>query len=112
MSVHKRIWIERDPAYAKFRRDQTAKAVREAELEKFTYRVATRRRNRMSNRPYWCPLWANRLVRAAKDLDIDCRRVNDGMFFRSQAEREAVVKRAEVRWREEIARRNNRPIAR
>lgn len=107
MSLYKRIWIDKDPAYAGFRAAQTADAWKKAnELVALGFRIPTRRRNVFPGAiGRWCPFWANRVSRAADELEIEFIHVNDGMYFHTKAERDQTFARAEELWRETLAQR-------
>jgi hypothetical protein len=98
MGLTKRIWIERDPAYE----DVRQRLLESAKLHEFAFRIATRRKNRMSPGPRWCPLWANCLDKAARQLSIETRLINDGVFFRAEFERDAVLALAEQFWEKRL----------
>lgn len=102
MSLTKRIFIDRDPAYAEVRR-KAAEEIRQ-HLAAFTHRLPTRRRNRWSARPHWDPLWPSSLAEAARELGIESVNVNDGMLFRTAVDRDAVKVRAEELWQVKVQR--------
>lgn len=106
MSLTKRIWIDRDPAHEDVRRKYAEEAA--AARSQFTFRLATRRRNRLASRPHWDPLWSASLDQAAKELKIDAVYVNDGMFFRTAEDRDAVELLAKSLW-DQMAARFKRP---
>jgi hypothetical protein len=96
VSLTKRIWIDRDPAYESARREYAEKA---AEYRsEFIIRLPIRRRNSLASRPHWDPIWPSSLARAARELEIEIVNVNEGMFFRTVVDRDEVEKRAMVLW--------------
>lgn len=103
MSLTKRIWIEKDPAYEEVRRRYAEEAWQH--IREFKFRAPLRRRNRCASGPHWDPLWPRSLERAAKDLELEVVRVNNGMFFRTSEQRDAALALAEDHWRQEVARR-------
>lgn len=102
MSLTKRIWIDRDPAYEDVRRKYAEEAA--TARSQFTFRLATRRRNKLASRPHWDPLWSASLGQVAKELKIDAVNVNGGMFFRTAEDRDAVELLAQKLWAEMDAR--------
>jgi len=91
LSLTKRIWIEHDPAYAEVRERHLAAA--RAHAEQFTFRIPTRRANRMPGRR-WDPFWPAAIQRALDDNGFDSVSINDGVYLRSQAERDTIVRDA------------------
>ena len=102
MGLTKRIFIDKDPAYEDVRR----RAAREASdyCAQFTHRIATKRRNAIGDRPHWDPFWSNALQQAGKALAIETVNINGGMFFKTDADRVAVLALAETTWRDSIDR--------
>lgn len=64
----------------------------------FPYRVA-KRRNLAGHGPRWCPLWLNRVRRAANGFGFEFRLVKGAVCFRTKDERDLVAQRADVLWR-------------
>lgn len=65
-----------------------------------SFRISFRRRNHPPGGSYWDPFWANSLLNAAKHRGHQPISVNDGMFFDSAEECDAVKSLAEEMWRE------------
>lgn len=94
MSITKRIWVELDPDYADARKQFHDKLFEDAEA--FSYRLpgtkfelatnGKRRRN-----PWWS--WA--VNRVLKEVAVEVIRINGGIFFRTQAERDRVKELAD-----------------
>jgi hypothetical protein len=106
MGLTKRIWIEKDPAYADVRKefaDEAAKII-----PQYTFDAPLRRRNRLAESPHWDPLWPRRLAMAAEELKVDHITVNSRMMFRTEDARNAAMQRAEQLWAEELERRRSR----
>ncbi len=105
MSVTKRVWIEKDPAYA----DVRAKFANEAAaiIAQHPFGAPLRRKNRLAASPHWDPLWPRRLAIAAEELKHDHITVNSRMMFRTEEARDATMQRAEVLWAEELERRKS-----
>jgi hypothetical protein len=99
MSVFKRIWLEQAPEFSDYRH----RCLQEAALDEFTFRLPAKRKNVIADKPYWCPLWAHRVVRAAHELNIEFRQINNGICFRSIGDRDAVSGRAELLWQADVA---------
>jgi hypothetical protein len=91
MGLTKRIWIDRDPAYENVRRQH----LDGAKLDDFKFRIPTHRTNSMPG-PRWCPIWRKCLGDTAARLNFEHRWINAGMFFRTEAERDAVWALAET----------------
>jgi hypothetical protein len=94
MGLTKRIFVERDPAYADVRRQYAHETTRY--LKQFPFRIGTRRRNRMAAKPYWDSTWRVSLQRAGKELGIEVAWVNDSVFLRTEAEMALLQGRAET----------------
>lgn len=105
MGLTKRIWIEKDPAYA----DVRAKFAEEAAriIPQYTFPAPLRRRNRLAESPHWDPLWPHRLHMAADELKLDHITVNSRMMFRTKEARDAAMERAEQLWAEGLERRRS-----
>jgi hypothetical protein len=56
------------------------------------------------HRPHWDPLWPGSLERAVKRLGFEFVKFNEGIFFRTQEERDVAVEVAEQRWHQGVAR--------
>jgi hypothetical protein len=65
-------------------------------LEPFTFKISTRRRNRLAAGPYWDTAWGSTLRTAADDLDIKAVQINSQFCVRTQAEADAIRARAET----------------
>lgn len=98
MSLTKRIWIDRDPAYEEIRRQYAEDALQYR--QGFQYRTPMRRRSKAEGRTYWDPLWPISLRRAVKSLDAETVVVDKGMFFRTLEMRDATVVLAEIIWKD------------
>ena len=96
MSMTKRYLF--DPAFAEQRRQAAETAV-----AAFPHRLPARRRNKLSARPYWDPLWESALYGAAAELKIAHITVNASLGFASEADRDRVRERAESLWSERHA---------
>lgn len=92
MGLNKRIWIDRDPVYEDVRRQ----FLEYAKLHEFTHRIPRRQKNR-------CPVWPRCLDIAAARLNFEHRRINGGVCFRTEAERDAVRALAEALWEERLS---------
>jgi hypothetical protein len=103
MSLYKRIWIDRDPAYADVRKKITGDS--DEIIPQYPHGAPLRRRNRLAPSPHWDPLWPRRLAIAAEDLKLETIIVNSRMMFRTAEARDAAMKRGEQLWAEEIVRR-------
>lgn len=109
MSTTKRVWIEKDPAYADVRAkyaDEAAKVI-----SQHSFAAPLRRRNRFAASPHWDPLWPRRLHIAAEELKLDHITVNSRMIFRTKEARDAAMARAEQLWAEELVRRKSQQLA-
>lgn len=84
MSMTKRVWIDRDPAYEDVRKRHADEAWLHA--KQFTFRIPTRRKNPLGNRPRWDPIWPSALSQAAQGLGLDHVCINDGFFLRTEEE--------------------------
>jgi hypothetical protein len=98
MSLYKRIWIDRDPAYENYRHERMAEAWQE--IAEFKFRIARRRYQYDGKGKSLDRLWPISLGRAVRTLAIDTRNVNDGVLFRTQADCDNVKALAEKIWRE------------
>ncbi|MBL8558801.1 MAG: hypothetical protein JNM47_08790 [Hyphomonadaceae bacterium] len=98
MSLTKRIWFDRDPAYEHVRQ-QAAKDLHEYSKQ-LPHRIALRRRSRGAPAGYWDPFWRRAVSEAAKERDVEHLNVNDGMFVRTAEDKLAVEGRAAEIWRE------------
>lgn len=94
MSLTKRIWLDRDPAYEDVRQE----AARETAvyLAEFTHRIALRRRNRQAGGGYWDVFWRSAVHRAAEQLNLEGVSINDGFLLRKAEEKSAVTALAET----------------
>lgn len=103
MSITKRIWIDKDPAYA----DVRAAAAQEFwdAVADYPERVPLRRKNRFGTRVRWDPTWPFHLRKAVAELRLDTISVNEGILFRSKADKTKAMALAEQRWRDDVARR-------
>lgn len=93
MSMSKRYLF--DPEFVPQRQAEA-----EAAINAFPYRLPARRKNKVSASPRWDPLWEDAISSAAGKLGVEHIRVNDGICFRLAADRDRVLERAEVLWRE------------
>lgn len=100
MSLTKRIWIDRDPAYENVRGAYMADV--QAAIAASPFRVSTRRKNRLNSSRHWDPLWPGCVRDAAKELGADYMPVNWQFLFRSAELRDQVVARAEQLWVERL----------
>lgn len=100
LSLTKRIWFDRDPAYEDIR--QRIGEENQRYIEQFKFRAPLNRRNKLADRPHWDPIWPSSLDRAAEELKIEVVRVNEGIFFRTREQRDATKRLAEVLWRKNI----------
>jgi len=98
MSLTKRIFIDKDPAYDEVRR-RTAQSVSE-HCAQFEFRVAGNRRNAAGHRPHWDPFWPGALEGAVTVLGLESLNINGGKFFRTEEERASVLTLAETLWRQ------------
>lgn len=105
MGVTKRIWIEKDPAYAEVRKKFADEAA--TIISRYPFGAPLRRRNRLAESPHWDPLWPRRLAIAAEELAHDHSIVNSRMMFRTKETRDAAMQRAEILWAEELERRKS-----
>lgn len=97
MSLTKRIFIDRDPAYAEVRERNGRENA--AYREQFGYRIPINRRNPRGGKPHWDPYWPRCLSVAADDLEIEGIYVNSGMFLRTAEERDRVRSLADIAWK-------------
>jgi hypothetical protein len=100
MSISKRILFGDDPSDDGARQllaDQTARF-----LEPFKFKIPSRRRNRLSARPYWDPFWASCIEAAARELEIQIVHINDQACTRTQLDADVVRKRSEEIHRRKI----------
>lgn len=98
VSLYKRIWIDRDPAYEDYRREQMARTWKE--IAEFEFRIPRRRYRQQGGKKRQDRLWPISLNRAIRRLEIDTRDVNDSVLFRTQADCDKVRILAEDIWRE------------
>jgi hypothetical protein len=102
VSLFKQIWVERDPAYADYRKQVTGDP---AEIiSQYPYGAPLRRRNQHACSPYWDPIWPPRLRKASAELGLDYIVVNSRMMFRTEGARYTAIRRAQQLWEEAIAR--------
>ncbi|NPU11367.1 hypothetical protein HL666_11375 [Bradyrhizobium sp. 83002] len=93
MSYSKRVLFGDDPADDEARRviaQSTANY-----LAPFTFKIPTRRKNRLKIGPYWDAAWSSMVAEAAKALNIESVQINDQRCFKSQNEADAVKALAE-----------------
>ena|SRR6185312_10550537 len=98
VSLYRRIWIDRDPTYEDYRREQMARTWKE--IAEFEFRIPRRRYRQQGGKRRQDRLWPISLNRAVKTLQIDTRNVNDGVLFRTETDRNNVKSLAEEIWRE------------
>jgi hypothetical protein len=65
----------------------------------YPFRVALKRKNRNSSRPYWDIHWRGAVHKAADELNAQHVNINDGAFFQTAEVAEKVKSRAEEIWR-------------
>ena len=101
MSYSKRVLFGDDPA------DDAARAAIAVSISRtidaFPCRIPAKRKNRLSSQPYWDPFWPNSIERAAKELCVECIRVNDQICIRTDEELTRVKERAETVWKQSHA---------
>jgi len=68
----------------------------------FPYRVA-KRRSLAAHGPRWCPIWLNRVRRAANGYGFEFQLAKGAACFRTRQERDLVAERADVLWRNIVA---------
>jgi len=68
-------------------------------LEKFKFKIPTRRRNRLAIGGYWDAIWPGSLQSAAKELNVQTVQINSQLCTRTQPEADSISARAEVIWR-------------
>jgi hypothetical protein len=82
--------------------DMRRQPIHERLKAEFPYRVA-KRRNIATQGPRWCPVWLNRVRRAANGFGFEFRLVKGAVCFRTKDERDLVAQRADVLWRNIVA---------
>lgn len=89
MSVWKRIWIDRDPAFEK---ERTVASVEfDHYARDFVHRLPSIRYElAMNGKKRRSPRWRSAVRKALEETQIDSIRINDGVFFRAKAERDHV----------------------
>ena len=100
MSWSKRILFGNDPADEAVRQ-HLANEMRDR-LAPFTFKIPTRRRNRLKYWPYWDPCWRASVYRAAKELNFETVNINDQVCTKTQAEADAIRTLAEAIHKKEI----------
>lgn len=93
MSLTKRVWIDQDPAYEEVRKQYEESA--RLERSQFSVRLPTRRKSVGAASGRWDRLWPSCLAQAAAVLEIEHLNENEGMFFRSEQDRQVVREQAE-----------------
>jgi hypothetical protein len=68
------------------------------DTERFPYGIG-QRRNRFAAHPHWCELWPKCAEAAAKELGFEFKHVDGRIRFRSAEQRDQVVEKADVAWR-------------
>ncbi|QWG18794.1 hypothetical protein KMZ68_02555 [Bradyrhizobium sediminis] len=64
-------------------------------LAPFTFKIPTRRKNRLKIGQYWDGAWPSIVAEAAKALNIESVQINDQRCFKSQEEADSVKALAE-----------------
>jgi hypothetical protein len=100
MSLSKRILFGDDPADDAARAALRERARRLIEL--FTFRIPTRRRNRLGIGPYWDPNWPGCVYRAAKELKVEHITINSHVCTQTQADADSIVTQAEVLYKASV----------
>lgn len=99
MSLTKRIFREKDPAFEDVRQNHAIS--NEEYFKQFPFRLPTRR---LPKRPIynkrWDPLWPSCINKAARELDIETVHINDGIFFKTADQMKLVKDRATVLYEE------------
>lgn len=107
MSMSKRLLFDRNPL------DDTAREQLKRQtagyLGEFTNRLAMKRKAKQSAK-YWDQYWPMSVEQATRELGFEVVRVNDGLFTRTENERDAIKDRAEVIWAEKLNGANPRPL--
>jgi hypothetical protein len=65
-------------------------------VELFTFKIPTRRRNRLGVGPYWDSIWPSCVYRATKDLKLDYVAINSHVCTKALADAQSIVAQAEV----------------
>jgi len=93
------MWVEKDPAYADVRK----KAVEEFRdhADQFAHRVPMRRFRSVDGKRRSDPYWPWAVNRTIEKHDLECVRINEGVFFRTKEERDKVQSEAEQVWAEQ-----------
>jgi hypothetical protein len=107
MSYCKRVLFGDDPADDEARQ-QIAQATANY-LAPFTFKIPTRRKNRLKVGPYWDGAWSSIVAEAAKALNIESVQINDQRCFKSQEEADAVNALAEQNHQAWLKRREQPP---
>ncbi|MCP3476078.1 hypothetical protein NLM33_38260 [Bradyrhizobium sp. CCGUVB1N3] len=100
MSLSKRILFGDDPANDEARARIHERILKRLEL--FTFKIPTRRRNRLGMGGYWDPIWPGSVQSAAGELKIDTVQINSHVCTRSQAEADAISARATEVYQERV----------
>ena len=98
MSIGKRMLFDPDPEFAQQRQEEARTAI-----DAHPHRIPTRRKNKAAHGPRWDTLWESAINSAAAELRVSCIRVNDGMCFEHEIDRDRVRVRAEQLWQERHA---------
>ena len=100
MGLTKRIFIERDPAYAHVREEYGKRAW--ADIDKHPFRTPLRRRTTWARSPHWDPFWRGSLIAAAEKLRVSHYLVNDGIRFRTKTDQDRVIALATQLWETKV----------
>jgi hypothetical protein len=94
MSLSKRILFGNDPA------DDTARALLHEQarqiVELFTFKIPTRRRNRLGIGAYWDSIWPGCVYCAADQLNLEHVTINSRVCTKTRADADSIVAQAEV----------------
>ena len=94
MSLSKRILFGNHPADDATRALLQERAARVADL--FTFKIPTRRRNRLGIGPYWDSIWPGCVHGAADELNLEHVTINSRVCTKTQADADSMVAQAEV----------------
>jgi hypothetical protein len=94
MSMTKRVWIEKDPDYEDVRQKAAEEFCDYA--DQFSHRIPMRRFRSVDGKRQSDPYWPWAVNRTIEKYDPECVRINEGVFFRTEKERDKVRSEAEV----------------
>lgn len=114
MGQTKKMLFERNPAHDEYRqRIAEESRIEWEEMEKiYPLRLACTRFEMVNGKRKKDRLWGVSLTQALKDLDADCIQINEGVFFRTEADLAQVKLLAEQNlagWRERISQSSTPP---